>query len=284
MTDAIVSNPDSPAPAIKLFWLFSLLLLAAAMMAGLLALGVWQVQRLHWKLALIERVEQRVQAAPKPAPGPTEWSAVNREANEYSRVQVSGHFDHSRETLVRASTELGRGFWLLTPLQTKAGFWVLVNRGFVPEALELPGKPPIFRPDGLEPETITGLLRLSEPRGSWLQRNDAAAGRWYSRDVPAIFDHLKLAETTPTSAMTAAAATSIAPYFIDAVASAGAAAPTAWPRGGLTVLNFNNHHLAYALTWFVLAAMVAAAAAYLVYSERKLRAVANLRRQANGHA
>jgi surfeit locus 1 family protein len=37
------------------------------------------------------------------------------------------------------------------------------------------------------------------------------------------------------------------------------------------VLSFNNHHLVYAITWFVLAAMVAAAAAYLWYSERQLR-------------
>jgi surfeit locus 1 family protein len=246
--------------------LLCLLLLAAALFAGLLALGVWQVQRLHWKLALIERIEQRVHASPAPAPSLADGLAISREANEYSRVEITGRFDHSRETLVRASTVLGRGFWLLTPLQSEAGFWVLVNRGFVPEAQGLPNSPAIFRPDALQPQTITGLLRLSEPAGSWLQRNDAVSGRWYSRDVQALAASLKL----PT----------VAPYFIDATAPvasdkpAPTAATAAWPRAGLTVLSFNNHHLVYAITWFVLAAMLAAAVAYVVYSERQLRAMA----------
>ncbi len=40
------------------------------------------------------------------------------------------------------------------------------------------------------------------------------------------------------------------PYFIDAdsIPNAGG-----WPRGGLTVVKFQNSHLAYALTWFGLA-------------------------------
>ncbi|MGX1359385.1 cytochrome oxidase assembly protein ShyY1 [Bradyrhizobium elkanii] len=34
------------------------------------ALGVWQVERRSWKLALIERVEQRMHAAPVAPPPP----------------------------------------------------------------------------------------------------------------------------------------------------------------------------------------------------------------------
>jgi len=253
------SNTDCPPQAAKPIWVLTLLLLATVLFAGLLALGGWQVQRLQRKLALIERVEQRVHAAPVAAPGPAVWPTISREANEYSRVQVEGHFDHSRTTLVRASTELGRGFWVMTPLQTTAGFWILVNRGFVSSA----DSPQTLRPDGPEPQLVSGLLRLSEPGGSVLQHNDAVAGRWYSRDVPAIAASVKL-DATPASALAA----SVAPYFIDAAATSDAAA---WPRGGLTVLGFNNHHLVYAVTWFVLAAMVAAAAAYLWYSEQQLR-------------
>ena len=36
------------------------------------------------------------------------------------------------DTLVKAVTELGGGFWVLTPLKTASGAIVLVNRGFVP--------------------------------------------------------------------------------------------------------------------------------------------------------
>ena len=102
-----------------------------------------------------------------------------------------------------------------------------MNRGFVPEADSAPAS----RPGNVEPQVVTGLLRLSEPGGSWLQRNDAAADHWYSRDVQAIAAKVKLP------------AKPVAPYFIDALASPDA---PAWPRGGLTVLSFNN--LVYALT------------------------------------
>ncbi len=255
----MANDIDYPPQPAKPVLVLALLLLAAALFAGLLALGVWQVQRLQWKLALIDRVEQRVHAAPVAAPGPAEWPAVNRESSEYSRVQVSGRFDHSRATLVRASTELGRGFWVVTPLQTTAGFWVLVNRGFV----AADDRAQASRPVSVEPQVISGLLRLSEPGGSFLQHNDAAAGRWYSRDVQAIAASVKL-----DGASASVAAAPVAPYFIDAAASPDSAA---WPRAGLTVLSFNNHHAVYAITWFVLALMVAAAAAYLAYSERQLR-------------
>lgn len=269
------TDTDCPPQPARLVWVAALLLLATLLCAGLLALGVWQVQRLQWKLALIDRVEQRVRAPPVAAPGPADWALVSRQASEYSRVQMSGRYDHSKETLVRASTELGRGFWVVTPLQTTAGFWVLVNRGFVPSAENVPAT----GGDERGMVTITGLLRLSEPGGSTLQRNDVAAGRWYSRDVPAIVTSVKLdaAPDMPGAAL-------VAPYFIDAAASPGLPALAAWPRAGLTVISFYNHHLVYAVTWFVLAAMVAGAAAYLVYSERKLRALSAFGKLSAVHA
>ncbi len=256
----MVDDTDFPARPAKPALVWLLLFLAGAVFVGLLALGVWQVQRLQWKLALIERVDKRVHAAPVAAPGQAEWAAVNRESNEYTRVQVSGQFDHSRETLVRASTALGGGFWVMTPLQTVGGFWVLVNRGFVSAAYSSPGS----RVGSTGLQNVSGLLRLSEPGGSFLQHNDVAAGRWYSRDVQAITASVAL-DGRPGVGPGAP----VAPYFIDAAASQDL---KEWPRGGLTVLSFYNNHLIYALTWFVLAAMVAAAAAYLLYSERQLRA------------
>ncbi|HWU84371.1 MAG TPA: SURF1 family cytochrome oxidase biogenesis protein, partial [Rhodocyclaceae bacterium] len=68
----------------------------------------------------------------------------------------------------------------------------------------------------------------------------------------------------------------VAPYFIDADAAAasngsGQPATPSEPIGGLTVISFYNHHLVYAFTWYTLALMVAAAAAYLIREERKLR-------------
>jgi surfeit locus 1 family protein len=60
----------------------------------------------------------------------------------------------------------------------------------------------------------------------------------------------------------------VAPYFIDADATQG---PAGFPVGGLTVLRFANNHLVYALTWFALALMLAAAAAFVTRGEYRLR-------------
>ncbi|MFZ5550011.1 MAG: SURF1 family protein [Pseudomonadota bacterium] len=228
----------------------------ASVFVGCLALGVWQVQRLAWKEALIERVEQHRHAQPLPAPGPGDWAGVSREADEYRRVTVQGRFDTVRSTLVAATTALGSGYWVLTPLQREDGSWLLVNRGFVPgdQRQQVLGSAAAS-----DEQSITGLLRLTEPGGGFLRDNDAAAGRWYSRDVSAIAASQQLGPQ-------------VAPYFVD---QAAPHQPThAWPRAGLTVVHFSNNHRVYAATWFALAAMAACALGYLVLDERRLRRLA----------
>ena len=106
--------------------------------ALLVGLGAWQIQRLAWKRALIERVEARMHAAPAAPPGPEQWSSVSAKDYEYRRVVLRGQYLHERETLVQAVTGLGAGFWVMTPFQTDDGYDVLVNRGFVPPTHRLP--------------------------------------------------------------------------------------------------------------------------------------------------
>lgn len=245
-----MSEPAAPRAPRSLPALVIGTLIALAGIAGLAGLGVWQVQRLGWKQALIERVETRVHAQPVPAPGPERWPAIA--ADEYLRVAVSGRFQHDRETLVRAVTERGGGFWVLTPLVTDTGFTVLVNRGFVPADWRDPASRAAGQPLGTV--SITGLLRLSEPGGGFLRTNAPAEGRWYSRDVAAIAQARGL-ETA-------------APYFIDADATPN---PGGFPVGGLTVLRFADNHLAYALTWFALAGMLAGALLFVLRGEARLR-------------
>ena len=205
---------------------------ALAMAVLFIALGIWQVERRAWKHALIAAVDARVNAAPVAPPGPAEWPSITREQDAYRRVAATGQFLQSRDTLVRATTDLGAGYWVLTPFQT-AGSTILVNRGFVPP--ERRNSVPPARAGNV---TVSGLLRISEPGGGFLHSNDPAAGRWYSRDVAAIADSQHLRRT--------------APYFIDADAAINA--PGA-PVGGLTVISFPDNHLGYALTWFALAAL-----------------------------
>lgn len=175
-----------------------------AAFATFVGLGLWQLQRLAWKESLIARVQARVNAPAVDPPGPPQWPGVDRDTAEYLRVQVRGRYDHAREALVRASTPLGTGHWVLTPLSTDAGWWLWVNRGFVPPQRRARDERRSHEPT--DDVQVTGLVRLSEPGGSLLQANDPATSRWYSRDVAALGQAHGLA----------AASARVAPYFVDA--------------------------------------------------------------------
>ncbi|MFL6600257.1 MAG: SURF1 family protein [Steroidobacteraceae bacterium] len=252
--------------------------LAVLLFLTFVALGTWQVKRRVWKLDLITRVEQRVHAPPAGAPGPAQWAQISAATDEYRHVTVTGTFLDASQTLVQAVTELGAGYWVLTPLRTADDSVVLVNRGFVPADDRDRVAPAAVRPTST---SVTGLLRMTEPRGAFLRHNDPAANHWYSRDVQAI--------------AAARGLTHVAPYFIDARASSPVTAPAAGtapaastapaagmvagaecgtgstanavasaacgvvPIGGLTVITFHNSHLVYAITWYTLALMVAVA-------------------------
>ncbi|WP_246098635.1 SURF1 family protein [Paracoccus laeviglucosivorans] len=223
--------------------------MALASVAGvvvLLGLGIWQVQRLAWKTDLIARVEARVSAPVMPAPGPDGWAAINAQSDEYRHVAVSGSFDYTDEVLVQAVTTQGSGFWVMTPLTTPDGWSVWINRGFVPsDRREAADR---ARPDGAQ--QITGLLRITQPDGAFLRANDPAGGRWFSRDVAALSQNFAVSDP--------------APYFIDADARQAGQLPV----GGLTVVSFRNSHLSYALTWFAMAAGLAAGAFYVLRRDR----------------
>jgi len=216
-------------------WLALLSLTAFVVLIGL---GIWQVERRAWKLELIDRVERRVHAAARPIPSPESWPAITAANGEYRHVAVTGHFLHDRETLVKAVTEAGGGYWVLTPLARDDGRLVLINRGFVPSEQRDAATRQDGNPDGQV--EITGLLRTTEPKGGFLRDNDPVHDRWFSRDVAAIAAARDLHN--------------VAPFFVDADAGTQAGSG---PIGGLTVIRFPNNHLIYALTWFALAFMLA---------------------------
>lgn len=253
MTGATVAAPAGEGlRSARPWWqLLALCLLGASGIAGLMSLGAWQVERLAWKRDLIERVDRRIHAAPVAAPGPDRWPQLTNDDIEYQRVTLRGRYLHEHETLVQAVTRLGPGFWVITPLRTPEGHDVLVNRGFVPATR----RDPSTRAAGQVRElvSVTGLMRVTEPGGGFLRSNDVSAERWYSRDVSAIAQARGL--------------TQVAPYFVDAE---DAQLPQG-PRGGLTVVTFRNQHLQYAVTWFVLAAMLAGALIMVIRYEWRQR-------------
>ncbi len=222
---------------------------ALALAALFVALGLWQLQRRSWKQELIAQVDARAHAAPVPLPSPAEWASFSPARDGYRRVVVEGRLLRDDETLVRATTALGSGYWVMTPLRTSEGT-VLVNLGFIPPERRDARMRGAACGDGVL--RLTGLLRASEPGGGFLRSNDAAHDRWYSRDVAAIAARRGLDDA--------------APFFVDVEAGPNAAP---CPVGGLTVIRFTDHHLIYALTWFGLALLSAWACLVFLFGRRE---------------
>lgn len=246
-----------------------LVLVGVLLFTAFCTLGVWQVERRAWKLDLIERVSQRLGAAPVELPLVSEWPKATRTALEYQPVVLQGRWLRQKALMAQAVTELGQGFWVMVPLQREDGTQVLVNRGFIPA--DQRARWETAQEEAAAPARVVGLIRWTEPAGGFLRRNDPAQQRWYSRDVAAMAEAAGLARA--------------APFFVDeglpgsapqvvgeSGRSSSAQGTHALPRAGMTVVRFANSHLVYALTWFGLAAMVVGAGALMVRYERRVRA------------
>jgi len=238
-------------------------LLALVLFILLCSLGWWQIERRVWKLALMERVEQRLHTNPVELPAPSDWTHITAASHEYQPVSIQGHWLADKTVFTQATTILGAGFWLLTPLQLDNGGKVLVNRGFIPAAQRTAWQESELTDDYV---SIQGLIRMTEVGGGFLRKNAPDEGRWHSRDVMAISHTLDL--------------THVAPFFIDAgipdknankIVDITPVSSDNWPRAGLTVVHFNNNHAIYAITWFSLALMVMAAACYIALWEYRKR-------------
>ncbi len=220
---------------------------AAAGIAVLVSLGLWQLERLQWKQALIARVEAGLDATPVPAPGPDTWGELDLGAVEYRPVSVLGRFLNDEEifanvTLTEPHGALGGyGFFVMTPFQTTDGWIVYVNRGFIPGDRKAPGT----RADGMiEGEAnVDGMLRAPRDRAWFMPGDDVAGNEWFSRD-PKLFADAQGRDPA-----------TVAPYYIDA--SFDPLLPDGLPQGGETIVSFPNNHLQYALTWFGLAIVLA---------------------------
>lgn len=229
-----------------------------ALFFAFISLGTWQVQRRAWKLDLIERVNTRVHSQPVAVPAQPLWPQVQPDTHEYLAVQAHGHWLEGRSVLTQAVSELGAGFWLLTPLLQDDGTQLLVNRGFIPADQRKAFAERIAHaskaPEG-EAVTVQGLLRFTEPKGGFMRDNAPQEDRWHSRDVQAIAQAKGLKNA--------------APFFVDQGLPTQAT-EAGWPRQGLTVIQFTNTHAVYALTWYGLALMVVGAAWLVVrYEKRK---------------
>ena len=203
----------------------------AIMLAILIGLGVWQLQRLQWKRAILAEIDQAEAAPAIPLPD---------HPQQFTKVEATGRFIPGKQARYGAE------------VRDLPGGPTLGSR--VIEPLERPGQDPLlvdrgWSPDGPAPEptgavSVTGYIRTPDMPGLFSASDDPAARYFYTLDPAKIGPALGLPRQ--------------APFTLVAMGDApGSPSPaTALPRPP-------NDHLNYALTWFGLAlSLLAVFAAY----------------------
>lgn len=215
------------------------LLFGIAGVAVLLSLGVWQVQRLHWKEGVLAAMRAELSAPPAALPGVPDPAAHN-----YLPVTVTGRYLSGEIHVLTTRQGRGPGYRIVAPFETSDGRRILIDRGFVPERLKDAPRPPasaqitgnLHWPDDLD-ETFT-------PDPDW--------GRniWFARQV----------------APMAAALGTEPVLLVLRQGSGGAPTVEPWP---VDTSGIRNDHLQYAVTWFSLAALWAGMTGYLLWRIRR---------------
>ena len=204
----------------------------------LVALGTWQMQRLAWKEDLLAAIAER-RAAPPASLREIESLAASGADVDYRTVRLQGRFLHDRERHFFTTWNGQPGFAVYTPLTLADGRMLFVNRGFVPYER----KAAETRAAGQEmgEVTITGLARarLATKPSFILPDNEPAKNIYYWKDLAGMIRDDGLDPDR------------VLPFFVDADATPN---PGGLPIGGITLIDFPNNHLQYALTWYGLAA------------------------------
>ncbi len=217
------------------------ILASLPVLAALVALGTWQVERLHWKLDILDRIAAAEAGPPVPLAG---------EPPPYTKVVATGRFDHGRE--VSLGVELRGttlGTHLVTPLLRTGAPPLLVDRGWVPMERDHG----IDRPEG--EVAVAGYVRGIDTRDWNSPRDDVVGRRFYVFDPAVIGRALDLPQP--------------APFGLVALAAPGAG-PATLPAAARSLPRPDNPHLGYAITWYGLAAaLVGVLAAFLLRSRRE---------------
>lgn len=230
--------------------------IAALMVAVLVSLGLWQLQRRTEKHALIAALTERLATAPAPLPPPEQWSDLQPAHDEFRRVTFVATFEDRPEAHVYSSGSAlradltGVGAFSFAPARLASGQSVVIDRGFVPDGERDRATPPSTE----APAMLTGYLRFPETAGMLTPQAEIAKRLWFVRD------HRAMAAAYDWGP--------VAPFYIDLETPMPASGV---PKPGPLKVHLKDDHMQYAITWFGLAAMVICAFGFWLAGERRAR-------------
>ena len=203
--------------------------------AVLLALCIWQVQRLGWKQDLIAEFEARKAAAAVVLP-----TDVDPARDAYLAVLAEGTFTPEVAHVLTSQSPGGPGYLVVQAFET-GGRRVMVDRGYIGET-----EKNATRDAG--PMVVEGNLVWPRETDSFTPDPNRERNIWFARDVDLM-----------------AQALNTEPVMIVARTRTGDPAPRPIPLGhGLP-----NNHLQYAITWGLIALLWLAMTLYLLVRIRR---------------
>ena len=206
--------------------------------ALLIGLGVWQMQRLAWKEAILAEIAAKIGAEPVALP---HAPVTETEDLRYLPVTVSGRFTNEALRVLVSRKQQGAGVRVIEVLEAPDGRRVMVDRGFLPDVRK-------DEPLSAGAITVTGNLHWPDEVDSFTPPPDAKAGLWFARDVPAM-----------------AAALKTEPVLVVAASDTGdGIQPMPADTSGIP-----NDHLGYAIQWFGLATVWLGMTVYLLWRIRR---------------
>ncbi|WP_099826748.1 SURF1 family protein [Oceaniglobus indicus] len=207
--------------------------------AVLIALGVWQVQRLTWKQEVLSQIESRIAADPVPLP-----AAPQAGDDRYLPVQIAGQTTGDELHVLASVKEMGAVYRVISAVDTVEGRRVLVDLGVIATPAKDAPRPP-------QEVAIIGNLHWPEETDGFTPDPDRDANIWFARDVAAM-----------------SAALRAEPFMIVARAiTPDVPGITPLPVG---TEGIPNDHLQYAMTWFSLALIWAGMTAFLLSRMRRV--------------
>ncbi|CAJ0636704.1 6843_t:CDS:2, partial [Entrophospora sp. SA101] len=184
-------------------------------------LGCWQIQRLDWKVKLIEDYEERLSKPPIVLPSKIRLDVLN---DYYHRpVETKGEFRHDQEILLGPRS-------INNKPETKKLYYtsttILVNRGWISKDKVNPKTRPLSQTNDIV--TIKGILKKPE-KNEWI---------WNDIDT--------MAESTNAQPIMIEQSLDTSPFLKNKLIEDGI------PVGKEPSIELRNTHLQYAITWYSL--------------------------------
>lgn len=204
----------------------------------LISLGIWQVQRLAWKEAVLARIDARISAPAGDLPADPDPAR-----DEYAPVAVEGDLTGPELHVLVGVKNMGAGYRVIQALDLGERR-IMVDRGFIPEDAKDASR-------AAGHVSLIGNLHWPDEVDGFTPEPDREAELWFARDVPAMAQELGTAPVLLVVRRQAGGSPEgITPLPVD-----GAGIP--------------NDHLQYAITWFSLAVVWLGMTGYLLWRIRR---------------